>query len=214
MHAILKKQWVRGLLSWMVAAYLRLVYRTSRWKIIGAEYIHPFLQCGGPPVIVVFWHQDMAMAPFAWCKNIPFHMLISDHGDGQLIARIVKHLGIDCVHGSSSHHKGFATIHKVVTSLKSGVSVGITPDGPRGPRGVLKEGVYAVARLSKCPVLTLHWRSTSVYTLSKAWDHMKIPLPFGTFECVWSPPMYCSAEKEEDKVRFMQLVSDALPDIR
>lgn len=213
MHAILKKQWVQKLLSWIVALYLRFVYGTSRWKVLGAEHIQPFFQ-SGRPVIVVFWHQDMAMAPFAWCKKLPFNMLISDHGDGRLIARIVNHLGIDCVHGSSSHHKGVATIHKVVRSLESGVSVGITPDGPRGPRGVLKEGVYAIARLSQCPVLTLHWCSSSVRILSKAWDHMKIPLPFGTFECVWSPPMCCAGGKADEKACFMQSVSDALPDIR
>lgn len=153
------------------------------------------------------------MAPFAWRKNVPFHMLISDHGDGQLIARIVGHLGIDCIHGSSSRQRGVATVHKVVTSLKSGITIGITPDGPRGPRGVLKEGVYAIARLSKCPVLTFHWHSASVCTLSKAWDRMKIPLPFGTFECVWSPPIYWDSGCSQDKDAFMQMLSERLPDI-
>ena len=215
MHAVLKKSWVQKLLSWLIAAYLRCVYRTSRWTVRGYEHVHPLLNAGRP-IIVVFWHQDMAMASFAWSQKRSFHMLISDHGDGQLIARTVKHLGIDCVHGSSSHHQGLATIYKLIASLKSGISVGITPDGPRGPKGVLKEGVYAIARLSKCPVVTLHWKSSLVRTLSKSWDTMKIPLPFGNIECILSEPIYscCTLDHEEDKARFMNAVARALPDIR
>lgn len=211
MHPLFKKTYVRNIVSAVVAGYLRFVYWTSRWKVQGVEHMSLLID-DKKPVIVVFWHNAMTMAPFAWIKGVPFHMLISEHGDGQLIARIVQHFGIQCIAGSSSRQQGTVTLKKMLRALKEGVSVGITPDGPRGPRGVLKEGIYALAKLSECPVLTLQWHSNSVCTL-RTWDHMKIPLPFGFIRCIWSKPIICSGEDYLTKEIFFERLYAELPAI-
>ncbi|WP_165780733.1 lysophospholipid acyltransferase family protein [Holospora curviuscula] len=157
----------------------------------------------------MFWHCEMAMAPFAWKKGVPFRMLISSHGDGKLIAKIVEKFGIHCIEGSSSHDQGTVTLKQMLNTLSQGISVGITPDGPKGPKSVLKNGVYALARLSGCPVLALRWNATSYYILKKTWDQMKIPLPFGKIEWVWSPPIILE-ELSMNRDRFQYALYTAL----
>ena len=188
MHPFLKKEKVQSFLSGIFSGYLSWVYKTSRNTVKDQHHVENFFH-GYAPAIIVFWHKEMAMAPFAWKKGTPFHMLISSHEDGRLIARTVHRFGIQCIQGSSSHHQGAVTLKKMLKILSDGMSVGITPDGPRGPREVLKTGVYALARLSGCPVVTLRWNSTSQYVLKNTWDQMKIPLPFGRIEWVWGCPI-------------------------
>lgn len=175
-------------ISFLCAKYLRLVYQTSRHVVTGREKVEDFLQ-GHKAAIIVFWHREMMMAPFAWKKGTKFRMLISSHGDGRLVAKTVQRFGIECIEGSSSHERGVFVLKKMLDTLSEGISVGITPDGPRGPKGVLKDGVYALARLSGCPVLTLRWNSTTEYILKKTWDQMKLPLPFGRIEWIWGSPI-------------------------
>ncbi|ETZ05084.1 lysophospholipid acyltransferase family protein [Holospora undulata] len=208
MHSFFKKRFVQKSLSFIFAEYLRFVYRTSRQVIVGRNHIETLFQ-ENTPAIIVFWHREMTMAPFAWKKGKEFRMLISSHGDGKLIAQTVQKFGISCIEGSSSHDKGTLALKKMLKALSEGISVGITPDGPRGPREVLKNGVYALARLSGRPVLALHWNSTAQYVLKKTWDQMKIPLPFGRIEWVWSPPITLQSHSG-DQEKFQKSLYDAL----
>ncbi len=84
-------------------------------------------------------------------------MLISHHSDGRLISRVVKYLGIDTLQGTASHNKGSGAVRGLIRCLRQGGSVGITPDGPRGPCYSLKEGVFMVSLLSGCDVLAVSY---------------------------------------------------------
>jgi lysophospholipid acyltransferase (LPLAT)-like uncharacterized protein len=53
----------------------------------------------------------------------------------------------------------------------------ITPDGPKGPREVVKSGVAHLAILSGAPVMPLAVHPSSYWRL-KSWDQMIIPKPF------------------------------------
>jgi len=171
---------------WLVARYLRLVQRTGRWEFQGTEFPEKLLEAG-QPFLVAFWHGRLLMAGVAWPYAHPFRMVISEHADGQLIARTVGHLGYDAITGSTTRG-GVRVLRSMVRALESGACVGVTPDGPRGPRMRAAPGIAQAARLSGAPILPLVFAARPSRLLG-SWDRMMVPLPFGRGIVRWGAPL-------------------------
>ena len=131
---------------------------------------------GRAPVIVAFWHNRLMLMPYCWPSTAPFHMLISSHPDGRLIARTVAYFGIDAIAGSS-RKGGSEALRTLMRKLQRGESVGITPDGPRGPRMHAGDGAIALARLSGVPILPAA-AAVSRRVVLNTWDRLIVALPF------------------------------------
>jgi len=177
---------VQRTLAALAAGLMGAVKTTTRWQSIGADVAAP-AWAGDKPVIVAFWHNRLAMMPACWPSAKPFHMLISSHPDGRLIANTIAHFGFGSIAGSSTRGGGEA-MRQLVRTLKNGESIGITPDGPRGPRMTAGEGVLALTRLAGVPILPLAV-SVSNRVVLNTWDHLIIPLPFGRGAMIWGQPM-------------------------
>lgn len=177
---------VQRALAGAAAGLMRLVNASTRWQTINGAVAQP-AWAGERPVIVAFWHNRLAMMPFCWPSSHPFHMLISAHPDGRLIANAVAHFGISTVSGSS-HRGGSDALRALVRLARSGASVGITPDGPRGPRMRASEGAVTLARLAGVPILPAAVSVSRRLVLS-SWDRLVIPLPFGHGATVWGEPI-------------------------
>ena len=134
------------------------------------------------------------MMPVCWPSREPFHMLISAHPDGQLVARAIAHFGIGAIAGSSTRG-GSDALRALVRTLKSGKSVGITPDGPRGPRMRAGDGAVALARLSGAPILPVSV-SISRRKVLGTWDRLIVPLPFGRGAVVWGDPIHVPGDAD------------------
>ncbi len=211
----LKKKFIRssffkGLVSAVMALYLIGVKWTSRLKIHGIEHFHPYWT-SKKPLIVIFWHDRMALAPFAWKSARPFFMLISPHEDGQLISRVIQFFGLKTLFGSSSHSQGAKSLALLIRHLNQGHCVGITPDGPRGPRHVVKPGVFMAAYKAKADVIALSF-TTSRYKELSSWDRFCIPLPFGRAHMVISKPIKAPTSLDE-KETFLSLAQHALDNV-
>jgi len=128
------------------------------------------------------------MSSYCWDRSVPINMLISDHQDGQLIARTVSHLGIKTVVGSTSKG-GAKAVREMIKLIRGGEYVGITPDGPRGPRMRSSEGAVVVARLSGVPLIPVSF-STSRGKNLRSWDRFLVAMPFGRGVFVWGEPIY------------------------
>jgi lysophospholipid acyltransferase (LPLAT)-like uncharacterized protein len=191
------------LLCWLVQFYLRLVYATGRWQMIGTEIA--VARCAAKrPFIVAFWHGRLLLLPPAWRRMAPMHMLISSHPDGRLIAGAVRYFGIESIAGSSSLG-GLEAVHTMVASLKAGNCVGITPDGPGGPAMRASPGIIAIAKLAGAPILPVAY-STARRRILSSWDRMLLPLPFsrGVFICgdlIEVPKRLDTAAKETWRAR-------------
>ena len=59
-------------------------------------------------------------------------ILVSEHKDGELIARLAKSIGYRLIRGSSSRG-GERALLALAKDLRAGREVAVTPDGPRGP---------------------------------------------------------------------------------
>ncbi|WNK00007.1 lysophospholipid acyltransferase family protein [Thalassospiraceae bacterium LMO-JJ14] len=179
---IVKSTPVRMAVCWLTAQYIRIVWMTSRWERIGTEHFDA-LYDSGQPAILCFWHGRLLMAPYTWRKPHPFKMLISAHRDGELIANTVAHFGIDWVKGSSSKG-GAGALRAMVKALRAGEWVGITPDGPRGPRMRVSDGIINLAKLSGVPILPVTYGIKRGINLG-SWDRFLAALPFSSGVLIW-----------------------------
>jgi len=134
------------------------------------------------------------MMPHCWDPAKPIHMLISEHRDGRLIADTVAHFGIETVTGSSSKG-GAGALRAMVKHLKAGHCVGVTPDGPRGPRMRATEGIIATARLSGAPIIPATYSAAAGRNLG-SWDRFLVAWPFTRGVIVWGEPL--SVDKDAD----------------
>lgn len=112
--------------------------------------------------------------------------MISDHKDGEIIARVISFFSIDAIRGSSS--KGAVkALAQSFRELKSGIDVIITPDGPRGPYHSVADGAVVIAQKQNAPIQILNYEASKFWQL-KSWDKMIIPKPFSKISYTLSPP--------------------------
>lgn len=194
---LMRRERPRALACRLTAAYIRLVRRTGRWSIEGSAIPERLVQAGRP-FIVAFWHGRLLMLPEAWRYSPRFNMLISRHPDGQLIARTVKHLGIDTIVGSSSRG-GSAALRAMLRALANGECVGVTPDGPQGPRMRASAGVVHAARLSGAPIVPLAYAAAPSRIL-ESWDRLMVPLPLGRGVIQWGEPIEVASDADADGI--------------
>ena len=187
----------------LIGAYLALVFRTTRWTLLGAEDVAHVVG-PGHPVIVSFWHERLPMMPMLWrlarevfpvLRAKRAHVLVSRHRDGRLIGDIVGRFELDVVHGSTSRG-GAAGMMSLVRLLEGGDVAAITPDGPRGPRRVAAPGVAQLAALSGFTVIPCA-AATTRRQLLPSWDRMLLPMPFGQGAVVVRPPVAVAREEAD-----------------
>ena len=182
---------VRRTLCWIAANYIRCVHATSRWHHEGTRYPEA-LWDQKKPFIVAFWHGRLLMMPYMWRPCVPINVLISHHADGEFLAQTMRHFSIATVRGSSKKG-GTAAMRELVRLLARGDCIGVTPDGPRGPRMRASEGVVALARLSGVPIVPVTVATTQCRVLG-SWDRFLLALPFGRGTYLWGEPIHVASD--------------------
>ena len=197
-NSVLRQPWVCETACFAVGLYVRLVRATGRWTEEGAE-IRTRLMASGRPFIVCFWHgQLLLMTPF-WPREMRIKMLISRHRDGQLIARTVARFGIGTIPGSSSKG-GTRALRMMTRALQAGECIGVTPDGPRGPRMRANPGVVHAARLAGVPIVPAAGVAARRRVLG-SWDRFIVPLPFAGGTVQWGEPIEIADDADPESVR-------------
>ena len=127
------------------------------------------------------WHGELLMIPYAYTryrKNPKVKLVISEHFDGNLIAKTLNRFGFDTIRGSSTRGGAKALIQSI-KELKNGYDLGITPDGPKGPRHSVSDGVIIMAQKANVKITLVEIKPTAFWRLG-SWDKFTIPKPFGT----------------------------------
>jgi lysophospholipid acyltransferase (LPLAT)-like uncharacterized protein len=179
---------------WVAHLYIRFVYLTNRWSIEGCEWTRQ-LSREGRTFIVAFWHGRLLMMPKAWHQLTPFHMLISAHRDGRIIAGAMTYFGIGTIAGST-RRGGSSALRAILKQLKEGAAVGITPDGPRGPAMTVSVGIVNIARLAGVPIVPVTYAASRRRELA-TWDRFQLALPFGRGVFLFGEPIEIDAELDE-----------------
>lgn len=139
------------------------------------------------PVVFCMWHNRLALAMWLYRlrprKNQPqrrLAALVSASKDGAFLAAVLEQYGVQPVRGSSSR-RGSQALLELTSWAEQGYDIAITPDGPRGPRYVVQEGVIAMAHLTGLPIVPVNCWLKRKWTV-KSWDAFQIPKPFAHCE--------------------------------
>jgi lysophospholipid acyltransferase (LPLAT)-like uncharacterized protein len=125
--------------------------------------------------LVAFRHGEMLVPAYVW-RRVPAAIMISEHGDGELIAQVVRRLGRHvAVRGSST--RGGARAFLEMVRRQGEVGWAITPDGPRGPSGMVHDGVIQLAAEAGRAITPVAFDAASSWRL-RSWDRFMIPRPF------------------------------------
>ena len=154
---------------------MRVIYLTNKKKFHATETI------SDEPTIFACWHGELLMLPYLYFhfRKIPHaKVLISPHFDGKLISKTIKYFGLETIAGSSNKNAARVLI-QAMKSIKAGYDIGITPDGPKGPRHEVADGIIVMAQKTKAKVVLIRIKPTKFWQFS-SWDKFIIPKPFGT----------------------------------
>lgn len=167
----------RWLLLWLLAAVLRGWCRTLRFEVSDAD--RERLTKSDEPVAVVLWHNRLFLSPeffrrFRTRRRV--HGLVSASKDGAWLAALYRLVGIVPVRGSSSSF-GREAGRTLIDVMREGHDIGITPDGPRGPRYQVAPGVLVVTRRVEAPMVLIGAEFTRAWKLN-SWDRFYVPVPF------------------------------------
>lgn len=169
---------------------LKLLARTWRIHVINGEG-QERTRAGGQPVVFVFWHGTML--PLLWQhREQGVAILISEHGDGEIIARVAHNLGYRSVRGSTSRG-GERALLGTARELMEGRDVALTPDGPRGPRHSFAPGALIVGHRAGAPLVLIGVSAPRAWRL-KSWDRFLIPKPFSRVTIRYADPAPVLAE--------------------
>lgn len=177
-----KQEWVHDLMCALIAWYIRFVRYTSRWEVSGIDD-RDRLFAEGKPYIIALWHNRIGMMPYAYAEQSHnLCVVASGHRDGRIVIKAMGKFGFEGIPVDSKD--GAKATRAIVKRLKAGGIVGFTPDGPRGPRLVVKEGMIVIASLANVPVVPVAYAMKRRKVLG-TWDWFQLPLPFSRGVCRW-----------------------------
>lgn len=176
----------------VVAGLLRLLGATWRLEVRGED---PRTRSREPQLAALL-HQSLVVT--AWLfRDRGYGVAVSRSRDGDLVASCLRALGYAEPARGSSSRGGGAVLVSLLRQLEAGTTVAVLVDGPRGPAGIAKPGIAALARLAGRPVQPVALTAYPALRLG-SWDRTLLPLPFARVVCGFGAPI---AGDDEEAVR-------------
>lgn len=166
------------------------------------------LRARGQAFIFTLWHGHL-LAQTWTRRGEGITVMISEHRDGEIIARLVESWGYRTVRGSTSRGAGRALLG-MVRELEAGKEFAITPDGPRGPAGSVQPGVLLASQRAGAPIVTMRSDVSRAWRL-RSWDQFLIPKPFATVRITYGDPFVAADTDEAAAAEVARRLGPALP---
>jgi lysophospholipid acyltransferase (LPLAT)-like uncharacterized protein len=190
-------RWYQRIAAGLVFTTIQAVAFTLRYRWTNRSALFN----GEPPgpAIYCFWHNRLALCVIPYRSYVQKRIrtagmagLVSASKDGGFLAGVLECFQVQPVRGSSSR-RGPQALLELTTWAARGYDLAITPDGPRGPRYVVQEGVMSLAQLTGLPIIpftyNLDWK-----ICVKSWDQFQVPLPFSRCEFNFDNPIHVPRE--------------------
>ncbi len=133
--------------------FIRALYATWRvsevnptgWRALRAEK---------RPFVFALWHGQLL--PLVMRHRFEgVKILISEHRDGEMIARIIGRFGLPAIRGLDARAERRARFSRCATRLRPVDEVAVTPDGPRGPARTFASGAIVAAHRAGAPIVAI-----------------------------------------------------------
>ena len=196
--ASLKYKWrnVRPhLVNGILYGLIRLIGSTMRIQVVDAPASYEkTILCG--------WHgRTFAFANLF--RNKGLWVIISQSRDGEMQARIFGRLGFQIIRGSTGRG-GERALVQAIRALRNGGTMAMTPDGPRGPNGVVQDGVMVMAQKSGAALLPGGF-SCKPRWVFKSWDKYNVPWPFSKGVILFGDPIFVPADADALEIERLRL---------
>ncbi len=146
------------------------------------------------PAIFAIWHNRLALSLMLYRRYVQrpqpqrrMAAIVSASRDGGMLARALELFRVQPVRGSSSR-RGAQALLEMTSWAERGYDLAVTPDGPRGPRYVVQEGVVDAASLSGLPIVPACFDLSRRWEL-KSWDRFQVPVPFARVRACFGEPL-------------------------
>jgi lysophospholipid acyltransferase (LPLAT)-like uncharacterized protein len=198
------------LADWSFYLLILLIGRTIRFEVEGWENFEAIEKAGKIP-IYAFWH-DRIFASTYFFRDRGIAVITSQSKDGEYIARFIQRLGYGAIRGSSTRG-GVGALVEMIRTMRQGVPMAFTLDGPKGPRYEAKSGAVLLAKKTENPLMPFVVECSS-YWSANSWDLLQIPKPFTRAKLFIGQPISVptdAGEKEiEDALQKLQGSLDEL----
>ena len=154
------------------------------------------------PFILAFWHGQLMMIGYVWKSKAVLNMLASSHSDGRFGAYIAGHFNLKNISIIAKNKS--PSLRQIFKILQDNHYLGVTPDGPRGPKMKVSEGIIKIAIHSQVPIIPLGFASNKNLKL-KSWDSFLITYPFSKCKFVWGDPITIPSNTKDNEIEKYKL---------
>ena len=204
---IFKNYFIQNLLALLAVLYILIVKLTSKIKIENKNFPNEYWK-NEKPFILAFWHSQLMMISFSWSYKKKINILASGHSDGRFGAIVGNFFKLNNIQTSSINKN--QSLRSIFKLLKSKQYIGITPDGPRGPKENISEGIIKIAKNTNIPIIPIGFWSSKNFTL-KSWDSFLITLPFSKCNFVWGEAIKIPKNLKDDEIiNFQNILKNKL----
>ena len=193
---LLKHFIVQQLLAFIAFIYIVFVKITSNIKYENIDSPTKYWK-NKKPFILAFWHGQLMTFSYTWKINKKLNILASSHSDGRFGASIARYFKLNNIPISSDGNN--LSLRPIFKILNSNNYIAITPDGPRGPKEKVSEGIIKIAKISKVPIIPVGFGSSKNFCL-KSWDSFLITLPFSKCRIVWGDSITIPENLEDQEI--------------
>ncbi len=187
------------LVPWLGANFIRTLHATLRVRHVRPQTIEA-MNAAGQRYVLAFWHEHLLLMLHSRHAK-PICVMSSQSKDGDLMVQVYAHYGVRAVRGSSSRG-GSNALRALIRLARSGSSVAFTPDGPRGPARVVKDGMIHAARSTGLPIIPLAFAAARFKRL-RSWDRMIVPMPLSRALFLYGEPIPVPRDADVEHYRLM-----------
>jgi len=186
-------------------AYIRLLHASMRIEVRGDEALAAARRDPGK-YILCFWHSRFVLMPYCY-PGPRIVVLSSQHRDAEALVRLLRKFGIEQARGSSTRG-GMSGMRQILRKVADGCDVGLTPDGPKGPRRRVQPGVVAVARFTGLPIIPVAFSAKPARRL-RSWDRTLFPKLFSRGLFVYGTPIVVPRDADDAAQESRRLALEA-----
>ncbi len=195
----MKKYRLTGIL---LSGFIKILIKTTKYKVVQSEEAVKQKQA-----VIIFWHRKIIPTMLSTDFLEKKSSLVSSSKDGDILEEVLTRFDNLVVRGSSNKDN-VKSLKQILKLIKTGFSIGIAIDGPRGPIYEPKSGALYIAMKTGLPMIPIGGYTNKKRIFKKAWDKFELPNFFSKSCYYVGDPLYFTKDSDIDS--SMELIKSKL----